>query len=126
VLVYAQPGSGRRAGLHTDCTFALWDAPPDTSPGARLVPFAKAYSGLTQDEIERLDAWIRGHTTAKRGPVREVEPAHVFEIGFEGLAESGRHRSGIAVRFPRILRWRADKRPADADTLDALRRLLRA
>lgn len=123
VLVYAQAGSGRRAGLHTDCTFALWES---RESGARLLPFAKAYSGLTQEEIERLDAWILRHTVAKRGPVREVEPVHVFEIGFEGLAESGRHKSGIAVRFPRILKWRTDKRAEAADTLDALRGMLRA
>jgi DNA ligase-1 len=120
VLVHAQPGSGRRATLLTDYTFALWD--PDSS--GRLVTFAKAYSGLTHEEIERLDAILRRTTTGKSGPVRHVEPTQVFEIGFEALAPSDRHRSGIAVRFPRILRWRQDKSPDQADTLAGLRVLL--
>jgi DNA ligase-1 len=116
VLVYAQPGHGRRAGLLTDYTFALWDT-------GRLVPFAKAYSGLTQAEIDELDAWIRRNTSERFGPVRAVEPSRVFELGFEGVQVSDRHKAGVAVRFPRILRFRTDKRPEDADTLDALRRL---
>lgn len=119
VLVYAQAGHGRRASLHTDYTFAVWDA------GA-LVPFAKAYSGLTDDELRTLDAWIRRNTVAKYGPVRHVTPEHVFELGFEGIQLSPRHKSGVAVRFPRILRWRTDKRPEDADTLQALRGLMAA
>jgi len=117
VMVYAQAGHGRRASLHTDYTFALWDE------GA-LVPFAKAYTGLTDVEIRQLDSWIRRNTVEKFGPVRRVEPAHVFEIGFEAIQVSSRHKAGVAVRFPRILRWRSDKKPGDADTLDALRRLL--
>jgi DNA ligase 1 len=119
VLVYAQPGHGRRATLMTDLTFALWD-------GGELVPVAKAYSGLTDEEIDRLDRWIRQHTIERFGPVRAVEPVHVFELHFEGIAESTRHRSGVAVRFPRIARWRTDKNPQDADTLQTLRSLIRA
>jgi len=118
VLVYAQPGHGRRATLMTDLTFALWDA-------GELVPVAKAYSGLTDEEIDRLDRWIRQHTIERFGPVRSVEPVHVFELHFEGIAESTRHRSGVAVRFPRIARWRTDKTPQDADTLQTLRSLIR-
>ncbi len=110
VLIYAQAGSGKRANLFTDYTFALWQ-------GDALVPFTKAYSGLDNAEIEKLDRWIRRHTVEKFGPVRSLEPLQVFEIGFEGIAASKRHKSGIAVRFPRILRWREDKPVAEADTL---------
>ena len=117
VLVYAQAGSGRRASLHTDYTFAVWD-------GNALVPFAKAYSGLTDAELRQLDAWIRRNTVEKFGPVRSVKPEHVFELAFEGIAASPRHKSGIAVRFPRILRWRTDKLPADADSLATLRAMM--
>jgi DNA ligase-1 len=123
VLVYAQRGHGRRASLYTDYTFALWDAPVD-SVERRLVPFAKAYSGLSDDEIAQVDAVIRRTTIEKFGPVRSVTPTLVFELGFEGVARSPRHKAGIAVRFPRILRWRTDKPVAQADTLDALRALL--
>jgi DNA ligase-1 len=119
VMIYAQAGSGRRASLNTDMTFALWD-------DGTLVPFAKAYSGLTDEELRTLDAWIRRNTIEKFGPVRRVEPVHVFEIGFEAIQASPRHKSGVAVRFPRILRWRDDKKPADADTLDTLRKMLAA
>jgi DNA ligase 1 len=119
VLVYAQPGNGRRANVLTDMTFAVWD-------GGELLPVAKAYSGLTDEELDRLDRWIRQHTLARFGPVRQVEPLHVFELHFEGIAESTRHKSGVAVRFPRIARWRTDKKPADADTLESLRALIRA
>jgi DNA ligase 1 len=117
VLIYAQPGSGRRAGLYTDYTFGVWD-------GGRLVPFAKAYSGLTDEEIRRVDAFVRRNTLEKFGPVRTVRPELVFELAFEGIQRSTRHKSGIAVRFPRMARWRADKRPEDADTLDQVRALL--
>ena len=117
VLIYAQPGSGKRASLLTDYTFGLWD-------NGELVPVAKAYSGLTNEEIADLDRWIRQHTVERFGPVRHVEPVHVFELGFEAIARSTRHRSGIAVRFPRMLRWRKDKPAAEADTLDALKALL--
>ena len=123
VLVGAQPGSGRRANLHTDCTFAVWDRREEP---ARLVTFAKAYSGLDRTEIESLDRWIRANTTGRRGPFREVRPAQVFEIAFEGIQRSSRHRSGLAVRFPRILRWRTDKPASEADDLDSLAGLLPA
>jgi len=119
VLIYAQPGSGKRASLLTDYTFGVWDE-------GELVPIAKAYSGLSNDEIAELDKWIRRHTRERFGPVRHVEPVHVFELGFEGIAVSPRHRSGIAVRFPRMLRWRTDKKPEDADTLDAVRKILQS
>ena len=117
VMVYAQPGHGRRALLHTDYTFAVRD-------GESLIPFAKAYSGLTDAEIRELDAWIRRNTVEKFGPVRSVKPEHVFQLGFEGIQASPRHKSGIAVRFPRILLWRKDKRPEEADTIETLRALL--
>ncbi len=117
VMIYAQAGHGRRASLHTDYTFAVRD-------GDMLVPFAKAYSGLTDAEIRELDAWIRRNTMEKFGPVRHVKPEQVFELGFEGIQASPRHKSGVAVRFPRILRWRTDKTPADADTIETLRALM--
>ena len=117
VMVYAQPGHGRRALLHTDYTFALRE-------GDALVPFAKAYSGLTDAEIRSLDAWIRRHTVERFGPVRQVEPVQVFELAFEGIQRSPRHKSGVAVRFPRIARWRTDKPAAEADTMDTLRAML--
>lgn len=117
VLVYAQPGSGRRASLFTDCTFAVWHE-------GNLLPVAKAYSGLTDEEIAELDRWIRAHTLERFGPVRAVEPVHVFELHFEAIARSSRHKSGIAVRFPRIARWRKDKPAAEADTLGNLHLLL--
>jgi DNA ligase-1 len=119
VLLYAQPGSGRRAGLYTDYTFGVWD-------GDRLVPFAKAYSGLSDEEIRRVDAFVRRHTLEKFGPVRTVKPELVFELAFEGIQRSTRHKSGIAVRFPRIARWRVDKRAEEADTLEQVRSLLGA
>jgi DNA ligase-1 len=118
VLLYAHPGHGRRATLFTDYTFAVWHE-------GQLVPVAKAYSGLSDEEIRELDAWIRRHTVEKFGPNRSVEPVQVFEIAFEGIASSTRHRSGVAVRFPRILRWRKDKPAAEADTLEGLRAFLR-
>jgi len=117
VLVYAHPGHGRRATLFTDYTFAVWD-------GGELLPFAKAYSGLSDEEIAELDAWIRRHTRERFGPTRAVEPVQVFELAFEGIAPSRRHRSGVAVRFPRILRWRKDKPAAEADTLASVKSLL--
>jgi DNA ligase-1 len=116
VLLYATKGHGRRADLYTDYTFAVWD-------GDKLVTFAKAYSGLTESEIREVDAFIKRNTKERFGPVRTVEPELVFEIAFEGIQESKRHRSGVAVRFPRILRWRRDKSAKDADTLEALRNL---
>ena len=123
VLIYAQRGHGRRASLFTDYTFAVWDAPPD-APARKLVPFAKAYSGLSDAEIRQVDALIRKTTVESFGPVRSVTPTLVFELGFEGIARSARHKSGIAVRFPRMLRWRQDKPVAEADTLQTLESLL--
>lgn len=119
VLIYAQAGTGRRANLFTDYTFAVWQ-------DDRLVPVAKAYSGLSNEEIEKLDRWIRANTQEKFGPVRSVKPHHVFELAFEGISESKRHKSGVALRFPRILRWRADKPLKEADTLDTLTALIHA
>jgi len=121
VLVYAQRGHGRRASLYTDYTFAVWS---EEAGGRRLIPFAKAYSGLNDEEIHRVDAIIRKTTIEKFGPVRSVTPTLVFELGFEGIARSPRHKSGIAVRFPRILRWRIDKPVDEADTLDNLNALM--
>ena len=117
VLINAQAGSGRRANLFTDYTFAIW-------MDGELVPIAKAYSGLSDQEIATLDKWIRQNTKERFGPVRAVEPHHVFEIAFEGGSLSKRHKSGVALRFPRIARWRTDKRPADADKLDQVKALL--
>jgi DNA ligase-1 len=125
VLLYAQAGSGRRANLFTDYTFGLWDrTPSEAGEPAQLVSFAKAYSGLNDAEISALDRWIRSHTTERFGPVRAVQPEQVFELAFEGLQRSSRHKSGIAVRFPRIARWRRDKPAHEADTLAAALALL--
>lgn len=121
VLVYAQRGHGRRASLYTDFTFAVWD---DSTDSRRLVPFAKAYSGLTDAEFREIDAVIRATTVEKFGPVRSVTPTQVFELGFEGIQRSPRHKSGVAVRFPRMLRWRRDKKIEDADTLASLLALI--
>jgi len=123
VLIYAQRGHGRRASLYTDYTFAVWDGEPG-DPERKLVPFAKAYSGLTDEEMRKVDAIVRKTTVEKFGPVRSVTPTLVFELGFEGIAASSRHKSGIAVRFPRMLRWRVDKPVEEADTLATLRELL--
>jgi DNA ligase-1 len=120
VLLYAQAGSGRRANLFTDYTFGLWNAEGE------LVSFAKAYSGLNDGEITALDRWIRSHTSERFGPVRAVQPVQVFELAFEGLQRSSRHKSGIAVRFPRIARWRQDKPAAEADSLASALALLEA
>jgi len=156
VLVYAQAGHGRRASVYTDYTFAVWNRPPhdaaeaqavvdaianraaalddsDSQPVAAaapdalaLVPFAKAYSGLTDEEFKRIDRVIRATTIEKFGPVRTVRPTLVFELGFEGIQRSNRHKSGIAVRFPRMLRIRDDKPLHEADTLATLRALIEA
>ncbi len=123
VLIYAQRGHGRRASLYTDYTFAVWDGEPG-DPERKLVPFAKAYSGLTDEEMRKVDAIVRKTTVEKFGPVRSVTPTLVFELGFEGIAISSRHKSGIAVRFPRMLRWRQDKPVDEADTLETLKQLL--
>lgn len=117
VLIYAQKGHGKRSGLYTDYTFALWQ-------GDTLVPFAKAYSGLNDSEIQLVDRFVRQNTKETFGPVRSVLPALVMEIAFEGLQRSPRHKSGVATRFPRIVRWRQDKKPEDANTLAELMELL--
>ncbi len=118
VLLYAQSGHGRRSTLYTDYTFGLWD-------GDALVPVAKAYSGLDDREILELDRWIRANTIERFGPVRSLRAQHVFELGFEAVNRSSRHKSGIAVRFPRILRWRREKPVAEADRLETLKALAR-
>jgi DNA ligase-1 len=117
VLIYAQRGHGRRASLYSDYTFAVWS-------GGELVPFAKAYSGLTDEEMRRVDGFVRRNTLQRFGPVRAVKPELVFELGFEGIQRSPRHKSGIAVRFPRMLRWRTDKKPEDADSLETIQAML--
>ena len=117
VMIYAQKGHGRRSNLFTDYTFAVRD-------GERLVPFAKAYSGLTDKEFAEVDAFVKQHALEKFGPVRTVKPELVFEIAFEGIAESSRHKSGVALRFPRISRWRRDKPVSEINTLEDLRALL--
>ncbi len=119
VLIYAQQGSGRRANLFTDFTFAVRD-------GDGLVPFTKAYSGLTDEEFRQITAWVRRNTLERYGPVRAVKPEHVFEIAFEGIQASPRHKSGVALRFPRMARWRHDKPVSEANTLDDLRGMLDA
>ena len=142
VLIYAQAGHGRRAGVYTDYTFAVWNRPPADADEAQavvdaitrrepavagalqLVPFAKAYSGLSDDEFAAVDQEIRAHTLEKFGPVRSLRPTLVFELGFEGVNLSPRHKSGIAVRFPRMLRIRYDKPLHEADSLDSLRAML--
>jgi DNA ligase-1 len=119
VLLYAQRGHGRRASLYSDYTFAVRD-------GEDWVPLAKAYSGLTDAEIRQVDRWIRRNVEERFGPVRAVPPEQVFELAFDGIQASTRHRSGIALRFPRMVRWRTDKRPDEANTLDDARALLRS
>ena len=119
VLTYAQPGSGRRANLLTDYTFGVWD-------GDSLVTVAKAYSGLGDAEILELDGFLRAHTLERFGPVRSIEPAQVFELAFDAIGPSKRHKSGVALRFPRIARWRKDKLPRQADTLAHVQRLAQA
>lgn len=123
VLTYAMRGHGRRSNLFTDYTFALWGE-PDSEGNRELVTFAKAYSGLTDAEFKKLDRWIKENTLDRFGPVRAVKAELVFEIAFEGIGRSSRHKSGVATRFPRILRWRTDKNPEDADTLENLKTLL--
>jgi DNA ligase-1 len=144
VLIYAQAGHGRRANVYTDYTFAVWNRTPRDKAEAdavldaiarrepaqpealQLVPFAKAYSGLTDEEFKGVDAVIRKTTLEKFGPVRSVKPSLVFELGFEGINRSSRHKSGIAVRFPRMLRLRPDKPLHEASTLADLETLLGA
>ena len=117
VLTYAMRGHGRRTNLYTDYTFALWEK-------GELVTFAKAYSGMTDIEIKKLDQFVKQNTLDRFGPVRQVTPQLVFEIAFEGIAPSSRHKSGIAVRFPRISRWRHDKKIEEANSLDDLKAML--
>ncbi|GFE63587.1 ATP-dependent DNA ligase [Litoreibacter roseus] len=117
VMIYAQAGHGRRANLFTDFTFAVWN-------GNDLVPFTKAYSGLTDAEFRKITAWVRKNTLERYGPVRQVTPEHVFEIAFEGIQASPRHKSGLALRFPRMSRWRHDKPIQEANTLDDLKEML--
>ena len=119
VLTYAMRGHGRRSNLFTDYTFGLWN-----DEKTELVTFAKAYSGLTDAEFKQVDAWIKKHTLERFGPVRSVTPHHVFEIAFEGIALSSRHKSGVATRFPRILRWRQDKKIAEANSLQDLKAMI--
>ena len=122
VLTYAMRGHGRRSNLFTDYTFALWQT--KQSGEKELVTFAKAYSGLTDAEFREVDAWIKKNTLERFGPVRSVTPHHVFEIAFEGIALSKRHKSGVATRFPRILRWRKDKKITEANSLEDLKELI--
>ncbi len=117
VVMYAQAGHGRRAGLHSDYTLGVWD-------GGRLVTVAKAYSGLADAEIVEVDRIVKDTTIEKHGPVRICTPRLVMQLAFEGVSPSSRHKAGLAVRFPRIIRWRRDKQPEDAGTLDDLRRML--
>jgi DNA ligase-1 len=117
VMIYAMRGHGRRANLYTDYTFAVWE-------GDQLVPFAKAYSGLTDEEIGQVDRWVKLNTVERFGPVRSVKPELVFELAFEGINRSSRHKSGIALRFPRMARWRKDKKASEANTLNDLNALL--
>lgn len=119
VMIYAMRGHGRRANLYTDYTFAVWDK-------GVLVPFTKAYSGLTDEEIREVDRWVKQHTLERFGPVRSVKPQLVFELAFEGIARSTRHKSGIALRFPRIKRWRKDKKVEEINSLTDLFQLLDA
>jgi DNA ligase-1 len=117
VMIYAQRGHGRRANMFTDFTFAVWD-------DEKLVPFTKAYSGLTDQEFREITTWVNRNTVERFGPVRSVTPTHVFEIAFEGIRASSRHKSGVALRFPRISRWRKDKPLAEANTLADLKSML--
>ncbi|MGZ5247413.1 MAG: ATP dependent DNA ligase, partial [Flavitalea sp.] len=117
VMIYAQKGSGRRSNLYTDYTFAVKD-------GDKLVTFAKAYSGLTDKEFAEVDNFVKRNSIEKFGPVRTVKPQLVFELGFEGIAASSRHKSGVALRFPRILRWRKDKKVDEINTLEDLKSML--
>jgi DNA ligase-1 len=117
VMIYAQKGSGRRSNLYTDYTFAVKD-------GDKLVTFTKAYSGLTDKEFAEVDSFVKRNSLEKFGPVRTVKPELVFEIAFEGIAASNRHKSGVALRFPRISRWRRDKKPGEINTIEDLKKML--
>jgi len=117
VMIYAMKGHGRRANLYTDYTFAVWN-------GDELVPFTKAYSGLTDEEFRQVDRFVKANVKEKFGPVRSVKPELVFEIAFEGITKSSRHKSGISLRFPRMNRWRTDKKVEEANTLQDLEAML--
>jgi len=117
VMIYAEKGSGRRSNLYTAYTFAVKD-------GEKLVPFTRAYSGLIDKEFNEVDAFVKRNAIEKFGPVRTVKPELVFEIAFEGIAASNRHKSGVALRFPRISRWRKDKKPDEINTLEDLQKML--
>jgi DNA ligase-1 len=118
VMMYAQRGHGKRSSFYSDYTFGLW------RDDGELVPVGKAYSGFTDEELEKMDRWIRNHTTARFGPVREVERGLVLEIAFDAVQRSTRHKSGVALRFPRVSRLRWDKPADEADPLDVLTKLL--
>ncbi len=118
-MLYAQSGHGKRSNLYTDYTFGVWD-------GDILVPIAKAYSGLDNKEINTLDKWIRKHIKERFGPVRAVDPEQVFELAFEGISLSSRHKSGVSVRFPRIAQWRQDLTAKDAETLELVKQMITA
>jgi DNA ligase-1 len=122
VVMYAQRGHGRRSSYYSDYTFGCWTAPPDE--GGELLPVGKAYSGITDEELKQIDRFVRNHTLHRFGPVREVEKTLVLEIAFDSLHESKRHKSGLAMRFPRIARVRTDKPAAEADLIDTLRRMV--
>ena len=117
-MIYAQKGAGRRSNLYTDYTFAVKD-------GDKLISFTKAYSGLTDKEFAQVDSFVKKNSLEKFGPVRTVKPELVFEIAFEGIASSNRHKSGVALRFPRINRWRQDKTPDQINTLEDLKGMLK-
>ncbi len=118
VMMYAQRGNGRRSSFYSDYTFGCWDEE------GNLTPVGKAYSGITDEELKFLDKFVRNHTTARFGPVREVEKTMVLEVAFDSVHQSKRHKSGVAMRFPRIHRIRNDKPAAEADTLATLQRLV--
>ncbi len=122
VLMYAQRGHGKRSSFYSDYTFGAWRDRPDGSP--ELVPVGKAYSGYTDEELRVLDRWIRDHTVRRFGPVREVEPQLVLEVAFDSVHRSTRHKSGVAMRFPRINRLRWDKPASEADRLETLERMI--
>ena len=122
VVMYAQRGHGRRSSYYSDYTFGCWTAPPEE--GGELLPVGKAYSGITDEEVRWLDGFVRRHTVQRFGPVREVEKSLVLEVAFDSVHVSGRHKSGVAMRFPRIARIRRDKPAHEADTIDGLKRLV--
>ncbi len=123
VLMYAQRGHGKRSSFYSDYTFGAWRAGAE---GEELVPVGKAYFGFTDEELKRLDKWVRDHTTERFGPVRAVEPGLVLEVAFDAVQRSKRHKSGLAMRFPRIHRIRWDKPAAEADRLESLEKLVEA